>query len=94
MIRDTVRAMIRALPEVKEDGSSILFDASWEVTLHSGRNGATFSVPQITRVTLEEEFAVIETHKNQRIVVLLEEIRGFAAEPSSTDRKGRKTGFV
>ena len=92
--RDTVRAMVKALPEVKEDGSSLLFDANWEVTVHAGRDGGVTSVQQVTRITLENEFVLIETHKNQRVVLVLDQIRGITAEPSSTDRKGRKTGFV
>jgi hypothetical protein len=95
MIKDTVRAMLKALPDVKEDGNNVLLDGPWEVTVHAGRAGAPMSVQQVTRVTLEAEFAVLETHKNQRVVVLLEEVRGMTAEPSSVDRKsGRKTGFV
>jgi hypothetical protein len=86
--------MIKALPDVKEDGNSLLFDGDWEVTVHAGRDGGVMSVQQVTRVTLESEFAVLETYKNQRVVVVLDQIRGLAAEPTPGDRKGRKTGFV
>ena len=96
MIKDIVRAMIKALPDVKEDGNSLLLDGNWEVTLHAGRATGGMQIQQITRLTLETDFVVIETHKGQRVVMLLDEVRGFAAEPSTTDRKsgGRKTGFV
>ncbi len=94
--KETIKAMLKSLPDVKEDGASVLIDPNWEVTMHAGRNGAPISVVLITRVTLENEYVVAETHKNQRVVVLLDEVRGFQADPSSADRKGggRKTGFV
>jgi hypothetical protein len=92
--KETVKAMLKSLPDVKEDGASVLLDVNWEVTMHAGRNGAPISVQHITRVTIENEFVVAETHKGQRIVMLLDEVRGFAAEPATGDRKGRKTGFV
>jgi hypothetical protein len=92
--KETIKAMLKALPDVKEDGASVLLDPSWEITMHAGRNGAPISAQLVTRVTIENEYVVVETHKNQRVVMLLDEVRGFAAEPSMTDRKGRKTGFV
>jgi hypothetical protein len=91
--KETVKAMLKALPDVKEDGAVILLDPAWEVMMHVGRH-APISAQQVTRVTIENEYVVVETHKNQHIVVLLDEVRGFTAEPSTTDRKGRKTGFV
>ncbi|MEI8258596.1 MAG: hypothetical protein WCJ30_23230 [Deltaproteobacteria bacterium] len=92
--KDTVKAMLKALPDVKEDGASLVLDAAWEVTMHAGRNGAPISATLVTKVTIENEYLVLETHKSQRIVMLIDEVRGFTAEPSTTDRKGRKTGFV
>ena len=86
--------MLKSLPEVKEDGNSFLFDSGFEVTVYMGRNGGEFAVRQLTRVTLENEFAVLETQKGQRAVVFLDEVRGLVAEPSSDDRKGRKAGFA
>jgi hypothetical protein len=85
--------MLKALPDVKEDGTTFLLDPAWEVMMHVGRH-SPISAQQITRLSIEDEFLVLETHKNQRIVVLIDEVRGFTAEPSTTDRKGRKTGFV
>lgn len=92
--KETVKAMLEALPDVKEDGGSLVLDAAWEVTMHAGRNGAPISAVLVTKVTIENEYVVVETHKNQRIVMLIDEVRGFTAEPSTTDRKGHKTGFV
>ena len=86
--------MLRALPGIKEDGQSLTIDAGWEVSMQAGRIGTPIAAGQIERITLHEAFGVFETHKAQRVVVLLDEIRGFTAEPSTTDRKGRKTGFV
>jgi hypothetical protein len=86
--------MLRALPEAKEDGNSVLFDAGWDVSMQAGRDGAPLSVPQLTKVTLDQEFLIAETHKGQRVVLDINEVRGFTAEPSSGERKGRKTGFV
>jgi hypothetical protein len=86
--------MLKALPDIREDGNSVLFDPTWEVVLHAGPHGSPVNVQQVTRVTVEQEYILIETHKNQRVVLAIGEVRGFAAEPSSVDRKGRKTGFV
>jgi hypothetical protein len=86
--------MLKALPDIREDGNNVHVDPGWEVTLHAGRGSAPVSIQQVTRVTVENEFLVVETQKNQRIVLILDDVRGFAAEPSSTDRRGRKTGFV
>jgi hypothetical protein len=94
MNRDTVRAMLKALPDTREDGNSVLFDPSWEVSMHAGPHGAPVNVQQLTRITVEQEFVAAETHKGQRVVLAIGEVRGFTAEPSSADRKGRKTGFV
>jgi hypothetical protein len=94
MDRDTLRAMIRALPEVREDGNSLLFDPGWEVTLHAGGDGAAMSIQQVVRATLEQDFVVLETHKSQRVVLALALVRGLTADPSSVDRKSRRTGFM
>jgi hypothetical protein len=96
MIRDTVRAMIKAIPDVKESSEGYEFDPAWEVALQIGNNGASSAVQQVTRITLQEEFASMETHKGQRVVVLLDEIRGLTAEPSGERGKGgaRKPGFM
>lgn len=95
MSKDTVLAMARALPGVKEDGGALLFDESSDVTLHLARGAAVIAIQQITKVTLHEAFLVADTHKGARIVALLDDVRGFTAEPQSGDRRsGRKTGFA
>ena len=95
MARDLVLAMIKALPAVKEDGDNLIVDDGWEVTLHAGRQGASMTIPQINKIALQDKFLTAETHKGQRVVLLLDEVRGFIAEPSSADRtRGRKTGFM
>lgn len=94
MAKDTVLAMLKALPGTREDGGNMLIDEAWDVTMHTGRNGAVLSVQALNKVTIQGDFLIAETHKGQRVVMLLEEVRGFIAEPSTNDRRGRKTGFA
>lgn len=95
MNRDTVRAMLKALPNTREDGNSVIFDpTNWAITLYAGRGGQAVSVEQVTKVTVETDFLIAETQREQRFVLVMEDVRGFAAEPCASDRRGRKTGFV
>lgn len=95
MNKDTLRAMLKSLPDVKEDGATFHIDLSWDVSAYAGRVGAPLTVQQVKSVRLEEHFVTVETKKGQLHTLLLEEMRGFSADPGSQDHKtGRKTGFM
>lgn len=94
MSPETLRAMIKSLPDVTEDGGNVRFDSSWEVTVHAVRGSAALSITHVESLRIGDGFVVLETSKHQRIVLALEDVRGLAAEPSRTDKGGRRTGFV
>lgn len=95
MNKETLRAMLKSLPDVKEDGPTFHIDTGWDVSAYAGRVGAPLTVQQVKSARFEDTFVVFETKKGQQHVLLIEEMRGFSADPGSQDhRSGRKTGFV
>ena len=94
MVRnDLLRAMLRSLSDVQEQGDSFAMSDDWDVTVHSGRKGVGFAVAHVVKIVLQPEFVVIETHKGHRYVLTDEDIQAIGQEPSTTDRSGRKAGF-
>ncbi len=85
--------MLRAMADVQEQGDVFGMSDDWDVTVHSGRKGAGFSVAHVTRVHLRPEFVVVETHKGHRYTIVDEDIYAIGQEPTATDRSGRKAGF-
>ncbi len=95
MNKDTLRAMLKSLPDVKEEGATIVVDTAWDVSAYAGRVGAPQTVQQVKSVRFEEHFVVLETKKGQLHVLLTDEVRGFSADPGTQDhRSGRKPGFM
>jgi hypothetical protein len=94
MRSDLLRSMLRALSDVKENGDTYEMSDGWDVTVHAGRKGASFTVQQVIRVSLKPEFVLIETRKGNRHVIVDEEVSAFGQEPSERDSKtSRRAGF-
>lgn len=94
MNRDTLRAMIKSLPDIEEDGATYTFGTQWDVSVIAGRAGAPLTVQQARALRLDELFVVLETRRGHVHVIAIDELRAFSAEPTSADRSGRKPGFV
>lgn len=93
-IRTQLAAMLRSLADVSEEGSAFTMGDTWDVTAHAGRPGSGLSIQQVVTVRLEEGFAVVETAKGHRYVVVDSDFHAFAQEPAKGDRAGRKAGFA
>jgi len=92
--RNQLAAMLRSLADVAEDSDLFVMGDTWDVTAHAGRPGSGLSIQQVVRVRLAEGFAVVETAKGHRYVVVDTDLHAFAQEPAKGDRAGRKAGFV
>lgn len=91
---EVVRLMIRALSDVKETGDTYEMSESWEVTAHAGRPGASLTVAHVVKVELKSDFAVLETSRGHRYVLLASDLHAWAQEPSKSEKSGRKAGFM
>ena len=54
MNRDTLRAMIKSLPDIEEDGATYTFGTQWDVSVIAGRAGAPLTVQQARALRLDE----------------------------------------
>ncbi|MBL8603918.1 MAG: hypothetical protein JNK72_18470 [Myxococcales bacterium] len=91
--REHLRAMLGALADVKVEGDRFTMGENWDVTLHAGRPGSGLSVQQVTTIELREGFALVETSKGHRYVIVDTDLHAIGQEPSKGERTGRKAGF-
>src|SRR5881398_2895925 len=82
MIKDIVKAMIKTLPDVKEDGNSLLLDGNWEVTLHAGRaTGVQSHLP----VAVEKQRVAVFFHVGECLDHCLYDVLDHVRRDTSSD---------
>jgi hypothetical protein len=76
----------------RKDGAAFLLPAETDVGFFVGLEGETLAIPRVTKLEIVDDAIVCETQKDEKFVVLLEDVLGFKVEKAE-GRRQHGAGF-
>jgi hypothetical protein len=77
----------------RKDGQAYVLPETSDATIFVALAGETLAVPRVTRVELGDGLLFADTHKGERVVVSVEDVRALKVEKSDGTRRERQAGF-
>ncbi len=77
----------------RKDGTAYVLPDTSEATLFVALAGETLAIPRISRVEISEGLLCADTHKSERVVAAVEDVRAIKLEKTDGTRRERAAGF-
>lgn len=78
----------------RKDGNAFVMPDDAELTLVVSLDGEALTIPRVTRVVqIDPTILLLETYRNERIAVAVEDIRVVKADKPESGRRERAAGF-
>ena len=77
----------------RKDGSAYVLPDTSDATIFVALAGETLTIPRVSRVEINDSLVFADTHKSERVVVCVDDVRALKVEKTDGVRRERTAGF-
>jgi hypothetical protein len=77
----------------RKDGSAYVLPDTSDTTIFVALGNETLAIPRASRVEVSESLVFVDTHKSERVIVGVDDVRALKVEKTDGNRRDRTAGF-